>query len=75
MNPKSQVGFYGFAYAYDPAAANAESGLPVPTEPTSVESIKNAIEFDANAPIYNLAGQKVSKDYKGVKIQNGRKFF
>ena len=75
MNPKSQVGFYGFAYAYDQAAANAESGLPVPTEPTSVESIKNAIEFDANAPIYNLAGQKVDKSYKGVKIQNGRKFF
>lgn len=27
-----------------------------------------------NAPIFNLAGQKVSKDYKGVKVQNGKKF-
>lgn len=27
-----------------------------------------------NAPIYNLAGQRVSKDYKGVVIQNGKKF-
>lgn len=27
-----------------------------------------------NAPIYNLAGQKVSKSYKGVVIQNGKKF-
>ena len=26
-----------------------------------------------NAPTYNLAGQQVGKDYKGVVIQNGRK--
>ncbi len=37
----------------------------------------NAIKSDAdkNAPLYNLAGQRVSKDYKGVMIQNGKKFF
>lgn len=28
----------------------------------------------AAAPIYNLAGQRVSKTYKGVVIQNGRKY-
>ena len=27
-----------------------------------------------NAPIYNLAGQRVDKTYKGVVIQNGKKF-
>ena len=27
-----------------------------------------------NGVIYNLAGQKVGKDYKGIVIQNGRKF-
>lgn len=27
-----------------------------------------------NAPLYNLAGQRVSKSYKGVVIQNGKKF-
>ena len=27
-----------------------------------------------NNAIYNLAGQKVGKDYKGIVIQNGRKF-
>ena len=31
-------------------------------------------EDDENAPIYNLAGQRVTKDYKGVLIQNGKKF-
>ncbi len=35
-------------------------------------SVKN--EFNANAPIYNLAGVRVNKDYKGIVIQNGRKF-
>lgn len=29
---------------------------------------------NANAPIYNLAGQQVNKNYKGVVIQNGKKF-
>ncbi len=41
--------------------------------------INNAVEFNttkvANATMYNLAGQKVGKDYKGIVIQNGKKFF
>lgn len=32
------------------------------------------VVFDANAPMYNLAGQRVNKSYKGVVIQNGQKF-
>ena len=38
--------------------------------------IKNVqtIEVNEKAPIYNLAGQRVGKDYKGVVIQNGKKF-
>lgn len=27
-----------------------------------------------NAPAYNLAGQKVGADYKGIVVQNGKKF-
>ena len=74
MNPKSQVGFYGFAYTYDKAAADAEQGLEPPVDPTtSIKGIKNIAEKDANAPIYNLAGQQVDKSYKGVVIQNGKK--
>ena len=42
----------------------------------SAAGIKNVqtIEVNDKAPIYNLAGQRVSKDYKGVVIQNGKKF-
>lgn len=31
-------------------------------------------DVDKNAPKYNLAGQRVDKNYKGVVIQNGKKF-
>ncbi len=29
---------------------------------------------DVNAPVYNISGQQVSKNYKGIVIQNGKKF-
>ena len=42
---------------------------------TGIETIKQEVsEKDANAPRYNLAGQRVSATYKGVVIQNGHKF-
>ncbi|GEM_PF-4226613 len=47
-----------------------------PTEissPTAINSIK-ADKLNADAPMFNLAGQRVSKNFKGVVIQNGRKF-
>lgn len=36
----------------------------------------NSIVFDtnANAPLYNLAGQRVSSSYKGVVVKNGKKY-
>ena len=39
---------------------------------TGIQNVK-AQTIDLNAAIYNLAGQKVGKDYKGVVIMNGRK--
>lgn len=44
---------------------------------TPVTSNINGItidDADANAPVYNLAGQKVSESYKGVVIKTGKKF-
>ena len=44
---------------------------------TGIESILNApssTKNSADAPIYNLAGQRVSKNYRGLVIQNGRKY-
>lgn len=43
----------------------------------SVGGVENVIIDNveaANAPMYNLYGQKVNKDYKGIVIQNGKKY-
>lgn len=58
LSPKSQMGVYGFQFT-----SGGETGI----------STVKAAEQDANAPIYNMAGQEVSKGYKGVVIQNGKK--
>ncbi|MBQ7420896.1 MAG: hypothetical protein IJV27_01925 [Prevotella sp.] len=58
FNPKSQIGIYGFQFT-----ANETDGI---TNLTVAEQ--------ANAPLFNLAGQQVTKAYKGVVIQNGKKF-
>lgn len=42
------------------------------TEINTLDNLTNS-QFDANAPMYNLAGQRVNKSYKGVVIQNGKK--
>lgn len=39
---------------------------------SGISSVKAASE-EANGPIYNLAGQRVSKDAKGLVIKNGKK--
>lgn len=57
FNPKSQIGIYGFFFQ-----AGGTDGI------ANVKA-----ELDADAPIYNLAGQKVDKSFKGIVIQNGKK--
>ncbi|MBR1808894.1 MAG: hypothetical protein IJ776_05870 [Paludibacteraceae bacterium] len=38
----------------------------------ALENIKGTL--DVNAPMYNVLGSQVDKSYKGVVIQNGRKY-
>ncbi len=61
----------------------AEDGTvtPAPTpiafgDPKWIEggSVANLASDKENAPIYNLFGQKVTKEAKGILIQNGKKF-
>ena len=43
------------------------------TDPSGIINVKeDAVK--ANDAIYNLAGQRVSKDYKGIVVKNGKKF-
>ncbi len=42
---------------------------------TGIENVvNNTVKADPNAPVYNISGQRVSKDAKGILIQNGKKF-
>ncbi|MBR0489774.1 MAG: hypothetical protein IJJ68_06200 [Prevotella sp.] len=59
FQPSSQVGIYGFQFT---------------ATSSGIETIATKAE-NPNAPIYNLAGQQVTKSYKGVVIQNGKKLF
>jgi hypothetical protein len=43
-----------------------------PVDATGISTI--AAEKVANSVIYNIAGQKVSKDYKGLVVKDGKKF-
>ena len=40
---------------------------------TGINGIVSENSKDENAPVYNLAGQRVSKDAKGILIKNGKK--
>ncbi len=43
------------------------------SDPNGISSI-NANAENANAPMYNMAGQRVNSNFKGLMIQNGKKF-
>ena len=58
----SQIGFQGYTFA--PGKSKEDM--------TAIESIKT-IAKNANAQRYNLSGQKVANDFKGIVILNGRK--
>lgn len=40
----------------------------------SVENVAVDVE-DANAPVYNVFGQRVAPDYKGIVIKGGKKYY
>jgi uncharacterized protein YjdB len=41
---------------------------------TSVEDIKDNTGLDLNAPMFDVQGRQVDKNYKGIIIQNGNKY-
>ena len=42
-------------------------------EPTGIRNVEVEKKAGNNAPVYNMAGQRVSNAYKGVVIKNGKK--
>lgn len=44
------------------------------TQNVDLSGVKNITADEAEAIVYNLAGQRVNADYKGVVIKNGKKY-
>jgi len=61
------------AYLKLAKSQTSAKGFPFEDLSTAIKSV-NANRLSADAPIYNLAGQRVSADTKGILIQNGKKF-
>ena len=57
----SQANEAGYSFVFDAGT----TGI------STVEA--DGVELDPNQPMYNLAGQRVGKDYRGVVLQNGKK--
>lgn len=47
--------------------------VTIPLTVKGGDGINSIKADDVNAPVYNLAGQRVSKAQQGVFIQNGKK--
>ena len=62
---------------FDPNGATAADKVKIEVTGIPTVGISGIATDDAddNAPIYNLAGQKVDKNYKGVVIKNGKKVY
>ena len=52
---------------------NALAGIAINGEDTGISEVR-ANKAAADNKVYNLAGQQVGKDYKGLIIKNGKKF-
>ena len=53
----------GNYYGYNVVLGNVTTGI------SKIKMTTNTVD----APVYNLAGQRVDSNYKGVVIQNGKK--
>lgn len=70
VNTENECDYTGIIIPYNTQMELAPTVTPVTSNINGI-TIDDA---DANAPVYNLAGQKVSTSYKGVVIKAGKKF-
>ena len=72
-NTESAMDYTGILIPYNSQIELAPTVSPVTSTPTSISTITTDAAAE-NTPAFNLAGQKVSKAYKGVVIKGGKKF-
>lgn len=83
FNGSKGVGFYRLSNGSEIPAkkcylqlsnANAKpSFFAIDNETTGINHIENATESVNDEPMFNLAGQKVNNNYKGIVVVNGKK--
>lgn len=77
VDNKVQVGdevvVYGTLTMYNTQAETAAGAILVKLNGLTTNIGAVNAEADANAPVYNLAGQQVDGSYKGIVIKNGKK--
>ncbi len=62
------------AYLKLSEAATAKALIFMEDEETDgIKAVQNSV-IKGNGEVYNLAGQRVAKDYKGIVIKNGKKY-
>lgn len=54
------------------STASAKPMLNIDGTATSIDNVVSGVDSEGN--VYNLAGQKVGKSYKGLLIKNGKKY-
>ena len=71
LMPNTQFGFRDYKFT---VGGNIDNYTP--QDPTGIVAIKDDVTnaVNVNAPVYNLAGQKVNANAKGLLIKNGKKF-
>ena len=63
-----------YTYGSYPNNRGAMPALYVETDVTGIHSIENGELRIDNYDYFNLSGQRVGKDYKGIVIKNGKKY-
>lgn len=65
---------YDFLYLIDDSESPIYLNMVDEGEFDGVEQVLTEHGFDLNQPMYNIMGQQVDASYKGIVIQNGKKF-
>ena len=62
------------AAAADPTLDAEGKSILIGGTTSGITMIKGDVKNGKNSPAYNLSGQRVSSNYKGIVVRNGKKY-
>ncbi|MBQ2540573.1 MAG: leucine-rich repeat domain-containing protein [Paludibacteraceae bacterium] len=79
--PKGSVQAYRDAYGWeyfniitDGEESSIVEEIIVPVDPEGIEEVLTSMGIDLSQPMFNEAGQRVDANYRGIILQNGKKY-